>query len=80
MMGVRGGSDRYFLFHDKLMEQEGVYKLWTDIFKKSQAFPKIIDNQDKYRVVTTSENAALSDKVEILEEKAINAETAVNLD
>lgn len=76
------GTGKYLLHDNLFPEKDEIYELCMEIFDKRQAFPKIADNEEKYDIATEQivPRDKVENKVEILEEKAINAKTAVNLD
>ena len=76
------GTGKYLLNDNLFPEKSEIYELCVEIFDKRQAFPKIADNEERYTIATEQivPRDKIENKVEILEEKAINAKTAVNLD
>jgi hypothetical protein len=58
------GTGKYVLSDGMFAKKDEMYELCVEIFDKRQAFPKIADNEDKYRVVTATEQVVSSDKVD----------------
>lgn len=56
------GTGKYLLHDNLFPEKDEMYELCVEIFDKSQAFPKIADNEEKYDLAT--EQVVPNEKVE----------------
>lgn len=56
------GTGKYLLHDNLFPEKDEIYELCVEIFDKRQAFPKIVDNEDKYDLAT--KQIVLSDKTD----------------